>query len=217
MCIRDSYQTVLTDDGVNISKGQKQLLTIARAMLSNARMLILDEATSNVDSRTEIDVYKRQVLANEAKNGIEWLKTIDANLSQVGSFGGASVKRIHKPVNDEGKTVAVGSYLVPKLTKAAEDKGVQFVMETAATELVVTDGKVTGVKAGDTTYTGKAVILALSLIHIYIEFPLLMMDMTELPSALFRAQRQNITASGIPGQAKPQLAVIHLMMDRLDA
>ena len=101
-----------------------------------------------------------EVLANEAKNGIEWLKTIDANLSQVGSFGGASVKRIHKPVNDEGKTVAVGSYLVPKLTKAAEDKGVQFVMETAATELVVTDGKVTGVKAGDTTYTGKAVILA---------------------------------------------------------
>ena len=101
-----------------------------------------------------------EVLANEAKNGIEWLKTIDANLSQVGSFGGASVKRIHKPVNDEGKTVAVGSYLVPKLTKAAEDKGVQFVMETAATELVVTDGKVTGVKAGDTTYTGKSVILA---------------------------------------------------------
>lgn len=50
------YQTVLTDDGVNISKGQKQLLTIARAMLSNARMLTLDEATSNVDSRTEMAI-----------------------------------------------------------------------------------------------------------------------------------------------------------------
>ena len=50
------YQTVLTDDGVNISKGQKQLLTIARAMLLNARMLILDEATSNVDSRTEMAI-----------------------------------------------------------------------------------------------------------------------------------------------------------------
>ena len=50
------YQTVLTDDGVNISKGQKQLLTIARAMLSNARMLILDEATSNVESRTEMAI-----------------------------------------------------------------------------------------------------------------------------------------------------------------
>lgn len=101
-----------------------------------------------------------KVMTTEAKNGIEWLKTIEADLSQVGSFGGASVKRIHKPVNAEGKTVAVGSYLVPILTKTCEDKGVQFVMETAATELVVTDGKVTGVKAGETTYTGKAVILA---------------------------------------------------------
>ncbi len=47
------YDTVLTEDGVNISKGQKQLLTIARAMLNDASMLILDEATSNVDTRTE--------------------------------------------------------------------------------------------------------------------------------------------------------------------
>ncbi len=49
----DGYDTVLTEDGVNISKGQKQLLTIARAMLLDASMLILDEATSNVDTRTE--------------------------------------------------------------------------------------------------------------------------------------------------------------------
>jgi len=50
----EGYDTLLTDDGVNISKGQKQLFTIARAMLSDAPMLILDEATSNVDSRTEL-------------------------------------------------------------------------------------------------------------------------------------------------------------------
>ena len=49
----DGYNTVLSDDGINISKGQKQLITIARAMLSRAPVLILDEATSNVDSRTE--------------------------------------------------------------------------------------------------------------------------------------------------------------------
>jgi len=49
----EGYDTVLSDNGTSISKGQKQLLTIARAMLLNANMLILDEATSNVDTRTE--------------------------------------------------------------------------------------------------------------------------------------------------------------------
>ena len=49
----DGYNTVLSDNGTSISKGQKQLLTIARAMLLDANMLILDEATSNVDTRTE--------------------------------------------------------------------------------------------------------------------------------------------------------------------
>ncbi len=52
----EGYDTVLSDDGVNISKGQRQLITIARAFLSDAPMLILDEATSNVDSRTEIQI-----------------------------------------------------------------------------------------------------------------------------------------------------------------
>ena len=54
----DGYDTILSDDGVNISKGQRQLITIARAMLSDAPMLILDEATSNVDSRTEIKIQE---------------------------------------------------------------------------------------------------------------------------------------------------------------
>ena len=54
----DGYDTVLTDDGVNISKGQRQLITIARAMISDSHMLILDEATSNVDSRTEIKIQE---------------------------------------------------------------------------------------------------------------------------------------------------------------
>jgi ATP-binding cassette subfamily B protein len=52
----DGYNTILADDGINISKGQKQLITIARAFLSKAPILILDEATSNVDSRTEIKI-----------------------------------------------------------------------------------------------------------------------------------------------------------------
>ena len=54
----NGYDTILIDGGVNISKGQKQLLTIARAMLLDANMLILDEATSNVDTRTEIKIQE---------------------------------------------------------------------------------------------------------------------------------------------------------------
>ena len=54
----DGYRTILSDGGVNLSKGQRQLITIARAMLSDAPMLILDEATSNVDSRTEVQIQE---------------------------------------------------------------------------------------------------------------------------------------------------------------
>lgn len=54
----NGYHTILSDDGTNISKGQKQLLTIARAMLLESPMLILDEATSNVDTRTEIQIQQ---------------------------------------------------------------------------------------------------------------------------------------------------------------
>lgn len=52
----NGYDTIFKEGGTNISKGQKQLLTIARAMLLDANMLILDEATSNVDTRTEIRI-----------------------------------------------------------------------------------------------------------------------------------------------------------------
>ncbi len=58
MRLPSGYDTVITEDGGNISKGQKQLLTIARAMLYGTHMLILDEATSNVDTATERQVQK---------------------------------------------------------------------------------------------------------------------------------------------------------------
>ena len=58
MRLPQGYNTVISEDGGNISKGQKQLLTIARAMLYDTNMLILDEATSNVDTNTERQVQK---------------------------------------------------------------------------------------------------------------------------------------------------------------
>jgi ATP-binding cassette subfamily B protein len=63
----DGCQTVLSDDGVNISKGQKQLITIARAMLPKTSMLILDEATSNVDSRTERRIQEAMLSLMEGR------------------------------------------------------------------------------------------------------------------------------------------------------
>jgi len=62
----EGYDTILTDEGLSISKGQKQLLVIARAMLSRTKMLILDEATSNVDTHTEVQI--QQAMLNLMKN-----------------------------------------------------------------------------------------------------------------------------------------------------
>lgn len=67
MQLPDGYDTVLKEDGTNISKGQKQLLTIARAMLQDCRMVILDEATSNVDTRTEVRIQQAMGRLMEGK------------------------------------------------------------------------------------------------------------------------------------------------------
>ena len=58
MSLEHGYETEIEDGASNLSQGQKQLLTIARAMLLDTPMLILDEATSNVDSRTEIHIQE---------------------------------------------------------------------------------------------------------------------------------------------------------------
>lgn len=67
MRLPNGYDTILSDDGTNISKGQKQLITIARAMLLDSNMLILDEATSNVDTRTEqhIQAAMRKIMTDK--------------------------------------------------------------------------------------------------------------------------------------------------------
>lgn len=66
----DGYNTVVSDDGTNLSKGQKQLLTIARAMLIDASVLILDEATSNVDTRTELAMQDAMLALMKGKTCI---------------------------------------------------------------------------------------------------------------------------------------------------
>lgn len=100
-----------------------------------------------------------KTLVGHSKDAIEWLKTMDMDITDVGAFGGASVKRIHRPQVD-GKTVPVGSYLVPRLEKVLKDKNIEILFGTPATEILVEDGKVVGVKAGDLTVHAKSVVIA---------------------------------------------------------
>lgn len=101
-----------------------------------------------------------ETLASNSASAIEWLSTIGADLHNVGSFGGASVKRIHRPVDAEGKTISVGSYLIPILQKACEDNGVQIIFNAPATEILMADGAAVGVKAEGYTVNAKSVVLA---------------------------------------------------------
>ena len=104
-------------------------------------------------------------MASNSAEAIDWLATKNAHLVSVGSFGGASVMRIHRALTAEGKTTPVGAYLVKVLTEdvAAVDQ-IDLRLNTRATEIVMTDGKATGVKVttenGDYTINAKAVILA---------------------------------------------------------
>lgn len=106
-----------------------------------------------------------KTLAENSADSIDWLASIGADLNNVGQFGGASVKRIHRPVNDEGQVVSVGSYIVPILEKQAETDGVEIMYETTANKILMEDGKAVGVEAeGKTgnkvTVNAKAVVLA---------------------------------------------------------
>lgn len=104
-------------------------------------------------------------LVEGTADGIDWLTSIGADLTSVGSFGGASVKRIHRPVNAEGKTVSVGSYIVPILEKNVTDRGVEILFNTTATEIRMENGAAVGVNAvtadgGNVIVSAKAVVLA---------------------------------------------------------
>ncbi|MDE6107443.1 MAG: flavocytochrome c [Oscillospiraceae bacterium] len=101
-----------------------------------------------------------KVLAENSAAGIEWLKGIGANLNNVGSFGGASVKRIHWPKNAAGQKTNVGAYIVPILEQACADNGVEILFNTAATEIIMDGDKAVGVKANGYTVNAKSVILA---------------------------------------------------------
>jgi len=106
-----------------------------------------------------------KTLAENSAAAIEWLASIGAEVKNVGAFGGASVKRIHRPVNADGKVTAVGAYIVPILEKNLQDRNVQFLFDTTANEIIMKDGKAVGIKAtgkdgNKVTINAKSVVIA---------------------------------------------------------
>ena len=106
-----------------------------------------------------------ETLCENSADAIDWLDENGITLHSVSSFGGASVKRIHRPVDAEGKTLSVGSYMIPLLQENCEKAGVQILLNTTANEILTdANGAACGVKAtgasGETvTVNAKAVVL----------------------------------------------------------
>ena len=106
-----------------------------------------------------------ETLCSNSADAIDWLDEHGITLHSVSSFGGASVKRIHRPVDAEGKTVSVGSYMIPLLEENCEKAGVQILLNTTANEILTdANGAAVGIKAtgstGETvTVNAKAVVL----------------------------------------------------------
>ena len=95
----DGYDTIINDEGDNISAGQKQLLTIARAFLADPSILILDEATSSVDTRTEM-------LIQEAMNALRSNRTCFVIAHRLSTIRGADTI----VVMDGGRIVEQGHH-----------------------------------------------------------------------------------------------------------
>ena len=103
-------------------------------------------------------------LTEESAGAIDWLHSVGADLTDVSSFGGASVKRIHRPVDASGKTVSVGEYIVPILQENLEKREqITLYLNTKATEILMSDGAAAGIVAegadgGKITINAKAVV-----------------------------------------------------------
>ena len=106
-----------------------------------------------------------RTLAENSSEAIDWLDSIGAPLANVGQAGGASAMRQHRPVNDEGKILSVGTYLVEHLNDTATKLGVEIITEAKVDEILMEDGKAVGLhavgaKGNEITVKANSVVVA---------------------------------------------------------
>ena len=125
----------------------------------------LMELDTMVGGYAKNDFSLVKTLAENSAPAIDWLASIGAKLTSVGQFGGASVKRIHRPLNADGKVASVGAYVVPILEKNCTDRGIEIMYDTTANKVLMKDGKAVGIEAAGKsgnkiTINAKSVVMA---------------------------------------------------------
>ena len=99
-----------------------------------------------------------KTLCEGTADAIDWLDENGITLHNVSSFGGASVKRIHRPVNEEGKVVSVGAYMIPLLQENCEKRGIDIVLNTTV-DTILTDANGAAVGVSGTDKDGNTVVV----------------------------------------------------------
>ena len=99
-----------------------------------------------------------ETLCEGTADAIDWLDENGITLHNVSSFGGASVKRIHRPVNEEGKVVSVGAYMIPLLQENCEKRGIDIVLNTTV-DTILTDANGAAVGVSGTDKDGNTVVV----------------------------------------------------------
>ena len=153
----------MAQDGRNVTVIEKAGITGGNSSLASAGMNAAEsklQKEEGVNDTVDLfvedtmkgghDLNKKElveVLAQNSAEAVDWLEELGAPLKQLKFAGGQTEMRTHAPINDEGKSIPVGNYLVEKLTAKAKELGVSIVYDARVEKVLMEDGKAVGVEA----------------------------------------------------------------------
>lgn len=144
--------------GMNASETKYQ----KEAGIDDSNDQFFEDTMKGGHEKNNPDLVRKMV--DNSSDSIDWLDSIGASLSDVGLAGGAKNPRSHRPVDDKGKTLKVGPYIVENLLKKCEDEGIDIIYNAQVTEIKKDGDKVSGIVAktdqGDLNIDAKAVVVA---------------------------------------------------------